>query len=518
MIPLNRERVGVMSRVEKAARNIKYGYIGLFVQISLGFVSRTIFIKTLGVNYLGINGLYLNVLGVLSLAELGMGSAMNYSLYKPVALGDIDKIKSILNLFKNAYRIIALIVSFLGLLLVPFLKFIVKDPGNISVTELTTFYLIFLFGTVSTYFVAYKYSIVNAEQKNYVQTNIQTITSLISISAQIIILTIYKDFLLYLLTGAIIGLIQKISINSHLNKLYPYLLDKKTLKLPKEERNIIKKNIKALIYHKFGEISVYQTDNIIISSFINITTVGLISNYNLIIASVSNFINILFGSLVSTIGNIIAIENKEKQYFHFMTYRFLGFWIYGFASIAFLILLNPFIRLWIGEKMLINESVIYLIIINYYIVGHRQVIANFASAAGIFNEVKYISIFQGIINLVISIIMVKLIGLEGVFIGTLISGLFVTFTKPIIVYRSIFNKNAFEYYKNSIIYVIAIVIAFTILKTIEYSLLNKTDILNFVAMMILVIIIPNLVFYVFFKNRHEFTYIVNLVKIKAKRN
>ena len=171
-----------MSRINNATRNIKYGYVGMIVQLVLGFISRTVFIYTLGVTFLGVNGLYTNVLGVLSLAELGFGTAMNYSLYKPIAaIGDLEKIKSLMNLYKRAYRVIALVVSVMGLLLVPFLKYIIKDPGNISIDELTIFYLIFLFNTVSTYFVAYKYSLVNAEQKNYIQTNIQAITTLITV-------------------------------------------------------------------------------------------------------------------------------------------------------------------------------------------------------------------------------------------------------------------------------------------------------------------------------------------------
>jgi len=506
-----------MNRVDNATRNIKYGYIAKFTQLILGFISRTVFIYTLGVTFLGVNGLYTNVLGVLSLAELGIGTAMNYSLYKPVANGNLEKIKSLMNLYKRAYRVIALVVSVMGLLLVPFLKYIIKDPGNISLDDLTIYYLIFLFNTVSTYFVAYKYSLVNAEQKNYIQTNIQAITTLITVTVQIIILVVFKNFLLYLLIGAIIGLIQKIGVNIYLNKLYPYLLDKNVKELSQEEKAPIKKNIKALILQKIGSISVYQTDNIIISSFINITTVGLISNYNLIITSVSGFINVLFTSLIPGFGNLIATENKEKQYFIFKVSRFLIFWIYGFASIAFLILLTPFIQLWIGKDMVIGSTVIYLIVINYYSMGDRLIIALFYSAAGIFDKVKYISIIQAVVNLVISVVMVQKIGLEGVFIGTICSGLVSTITTPIIVYRSIFNKSALEYYKDSIIYLLAIGIALTAVELIRYKIFVESPIMSFITLMIFVIAVPNIVFYIFFRKREEFHYLYSLLSRKLHR-
>lgn len=501
-----------MSRIQNATRNIYFGYIGSFVTILLGFISRTIFIHTLGVTYLGVNGLYTNVLSALSLAELGMGTAMNYSLYKPVASKDYEKIKSLMHLYKKAYMWIALIVTIMGIILVPFLKYIIKDPGSITLNELKIYYLIFLFNTVSTYFVAYKYSLVNAEQKGYIQTNINTVTTLISVIAQIMIMLIYKNFLLYLLAGGIIGVVQKIYVSIYLNKLYPYLLDKNSKKLSKEEIEPIKNNIKALILHKIGEVSVFQTDNIIISSFINVTTVGVLLNYNLIISSVGVFISVIFNSVISGFGNLIATENRHRQYEIFNIYRFMGFWIYGFCSLAFIILLSPFITLWIGKEMLIQSSVIYLIIINYYLLGQRIILNNFKTAAGIFSQDKYISIIEAVVNLGLSIILVKLIGLEGVFVGTICSGLVASFTRPYIVYKAIFDRSVFAYYKDSIIYIMSILFSFFILEFIKRRLLIDINYISFTKMFLLVLTIPNIIFYIFFRKRNEFKYLSKYIQ------
>lgn len=506
-----------MGRIENASRNIFFGYLGNSVTILLGFISRTIFIYTLGVTYLGVNALYTNVLSVLSLAELGIGTAMNYSLYKPVAERDYEKIKALMRLYKRAYRVIALIVAIIGLLLVPFLKYIIKDPGNIGIIDLMIYFLLFLFNTVSTYFVSYKYSLVNAEQKGYIQLNINAITTLITGVAQIIILLLYKNFLLYLLAAAVIGLIQKIYVNIYLNRLYPYLLDKNVRKLSKEETAPVKKNIVALIYHKIGEVSIYQTDNIIISLFINITTVGIISNYNLIITSVSGFINIIFNSIASSFGNLVATENTDKQFQTFKIYRFLGFWIYGFSSVAFLTLLSPFITLWIGKKMLITDIVIYLIIANYYFLGHRIVINNFKIAAGIFDADKYVSITQAIVNLVLSIVMVKLIGLPGVYFGTICSGLVSTFIKPRIVYRMAFNVNVWDYYKDSLRFIAVIGFAVILLEPLKRTLLVDVTLTTFSIMVACVIVIPNALFYVFFRNRYEYGYLKDILKVRILR-
>jgi O-antigen/teichoic acid export membrane protein len=506
-----------MSRILNATRNIKYGYMRMLVQLVLGFISRTVFIHTLGVEFLGVNGLYTNILGVLSLAELGIGTAMNFSLYNPIAIGDYEKVKAIMKVYRHAYRIIALVVSVLGLSLVPFLKYIIKDPGNISSNDLMIFYLIFLFNTVITYFVAYKYSLVNAEQKNYIQTNISMITSFITSSLQIFILIVFRSFLIYLLIGAIIGLLQKIFVNIYFNKLYPYLLDKNIEELTNEEKEPIIKNVKALIYLKIGEISVYQTDNIVISSFINVATVGLISNYNMLIMSASGFISIVFSSVISSLGNMIVTENKEKQYHIFKVYRFLAFWMYGFATIAFLFLLNPFIQLWIGNNMLIDGTVICLILVNYYIVGHARVVNNIRNAAGIFDAIKYIAIIQAAVNLVVSIVLVKIIGLQGVYIGTICSTLIYTFTVPRILYRKVFKINPYEYYKDSIYYLLPVALSILSLELIKQKLFFSNTIISFVVLVFFVIIIPNSIFYLFFRKREEYHYILDLLNRKLRR-
>ncbi len=248
-----------MSRIQNAAKNIAFGYIGNISSTVLGFVLRTVFIMKLDATLLGINALYTGVLTILSLAELGIGTALNFSLYAPVARKDYEKIKSYMLFYKKTYRVIAGIVAIIGLILVPFLKYFIKNPGSYGNTELTVYYLIFLFNTVSTYFVSYKYSLVNAEQKNYIQTNVLTITKLVTVILQLIVLLLTSNFLLYLLTAAAVELVQKICVNSYLNKLYPYLKDKNVKPLKKEETKEIVDKTKALVCHKVGDVARLQT-------------------------------------------------------------------------------------------------------------------------------------------------------------------------------------------------------------------------------------------------------------------
>ena len=506
-----------MSRIERASKNIKYGYLGTLLTLALKFISRTVFIYTIGVTYLGVNGLYTNILSVLSFAELGIGTAMNYSLYKPIAENNVEKIKALMFLYKKAYRWIALVVSFTGLFFIPFLSIIVKDPTGISLFELRVFYLIFLFNTVSSYFVSYKYSLVNADQKNYIETSIRTMSMIFTTIMQVLVLYFLKSFLIYLIVAALVELGQKIFANTYINKRYPYLLDKEVNKLSPMEIKNIKRDIKALVYHKIGEISVHQTDNIIISSFINVTTVGIVSNYTLIITSITSLINVMFNSIVSSFGNLIATEDVNKQFKMFKVYRFVGFWFYGFATSGFLILINPLIQIWLGPNMLISRIVVCLILVDYYFKGHRIVINNFKIAAGVFDADKHIAIIQSIVNLVISILMVRIIGLPGIYIGTIIQGLVSTFTKPVIVYKRIFQRSSKEYYKDSLIYLSVLCLSILILEVLKRIILIEITISSFIIMSFLVLIVPNLVFMVFLRNREEFIYLRKLILGRFKK-
>ena len=419
------------------------------------FVSRTVFIHFLGSSYLGINGLFTNILGVLSFAELGIGTAMNFSLYKPVAQQDIEKIKSYMHYYKWSYRVVAAIVGVLGLLLLPFLHTLVKDPGDVG--DIRIYYLVFLFDTVASYFIAYKFSVANAEQKGYLFTNINTLVTLATTIAQIASLFLWHDYLLYLLISSGVNLLKNIFVSRYLNTMYPYLKDRKVQPLPKEDRAILVRKVKALIVHKVGEVSVHQTDNIIISAFINVATVGLISNYNLLMTTVSSCINVLFNSVTGSLGNLVATETKEKQYEIFRIYRFIGFWFYGFTAIALLVLSTPFITLWLGENMVVSDTVIGLILLNYYMIGHRICLNNIKTVGGLVEKDKYVALVQSAVNLVSSIALVKVIGLAGVYVGTILQGVIATVVKPLIVYRDMFGISSKYYFIDSAKYLAAVI-------------------------------------------------------------
>lgn len=494
-----------------------FGYLSNAVTGILGIALQKIFIIKLGETLLGVNSTYSSILSVLSLAELGLGTAVNFSLYGPVARGDKETVKAYMQFYKKAYRVIALVIACVGLALVPFLKFIIKDPVGIdSNADLIGYYLIFLFNTVSSYFVAYKYSLPNAEQKNYIQSNVLTITKIATVLTQIVLLLLVPNFYLYLLAAAVIELVQKIFANAYLNRKYPLLKEKNVRKLTTEEFSDIRKKTGALVCHKVGDAARLQTDSIIITSFINVTMSGYVDNYNKVINLIANFVNVIFNSVISSFGNLIATESDEKQYEMFRVYRFFASWIYGFSSVGFFMLLTPFISWYYGDRFALPAAVVGAILIDFYFKGERVVLSNYKTAAGVFEQDKFLPLVQGAVNLVLSIVLVQRIGLLGVYIGTIVSGLIANLIRPVIIYRTCFDRKADSYFYDALRYIGVSILALVICALVGNVVLSTVSLLRMIVMAVIVTVVYNGIFLLFFGRTFEFKYLYGILKTRLK--
>lgn len=502
-----------MGRIQKAEKNIIFGYISNFIILLVNFVQKTIFIYVLGKTLSGVNAVYTDVLSVLSLTELGIGTALNYSLYKPVAEHNIEKIKSYMRFYKKAYLIIAGVIAVLGIAISPFLRYILKNPGNLSIEELTLYYYLFLFNTVISYFVTYKYSLVNAEQKNYIQTNINTLTKIVTAAVQISVLLLFRNFLLYLVAQSVVELLQKIFVTAYMNRLYPYLLDKDVKPLTAQETQVVAEKTKALICYKIGDVARLQTDQIIISSFVNVDTSAVVGNYVYIITYVGNFINIIFESVISGFGNVVATESKEKQYLLFRIYRFCACWLFGFGAVGFYHLLTPFIgEIWMRDgSWTLPQITVTLLVMDFYLKGGRTVLVNFKIASGLFEQDKYLPLIQGAVNLVVSVVLVMKIGVTGVYVGTLVSGVLANLIRPGIIYQASFDRKPWTYFRDSLKYMTVAFAAGAAMTPVRHLLMREVSILSFVLVAIAITLFYNLVFLAVFHRTEEFAYLRNAV-------
>lgn len=503
------------SRTVNSARNISWGLLGKVTTLLLSFVSRTVFIYCLGTVYLGVNGLFTNVLSILSFTELGIGTAMNYSLYKPVAEGNREKVRSLMHVYKQAYRVIAGIITVLGLALLPWLDVFVKGAEGIG--DIRVYYLLFLFNTVFSYFVTYKYGLVNAEQKNYILTNIDTGCRIFITLVQIGVLLLFRSFLIYLLVQTLVQLLQQIFTALYLDRRYPYLAGRDYQPLDQATRHSLIVNVRALIFHQIGSICVYQTDYLLISTFISVGLVGLVSNYQMMLSAATGFIVLAMSSVVSSIGNLVATESVQKQMQVFRAYDLCGFWLYSMETIAFAVLCEPFITLWIGADKLIDSWSWALILINVYFVGQRDATFRFETAAGIFDPGKYASIVQSVINLVVSIYGVQRWGLPGIYIGTIVSGVVISVWKPYVLYRYQFQRSCLPYFVRLLRNAAFVLVIIGLMLWLRQLLMPEVTYGSFVLMAVLTLLLPNVLLAAVFWRTQEMRYLVGRVQALLQR-
>ncbi|MCI8471345.1 MAG: polysaccharide transporter [Clostridia bacterium] len=503
-------------RSTNSIKNVVVATVMNLVIVLIGFVAQRIFLQTLGTEYLGINGLFTNILSMLGIIELGLGSAIIYHLYQPIAEDNKSKIKSLMLFYKVGYRVIGFIIAILGLLLIPFLHFIV---GEVSIPEnIIYIYLLFLIDIVASYLLTYKRSILYANQKTYV-INIIHIGYLIVMNVtQLAILVLTKNYIAYLWIKIICRILENVVITLIANYMYPYIKDKQIEPLDRKLRKSIFTKVKGLIYHKIGSFIVLGTDNILISSFLGIVTVGLYSNYNLIIATLNNLFSQVFNSITASVGNLLVENDRKKSYFIYKNILFFNSWIYAFACTGLLCVMEPFIKVWIGSEYLLSFGVLIALVINFYFQGMRKTCNTFKEAAGIFYEDRYVAVLESIVNIVASIVFIKIFGLIGVFIGTIISTFVLFFYGyPKFVYKPLFERTYLQYIKDYIPYIMGTILSVVITYfAISYIHMNN-PILQIVMNIILVGIIPNTIHTVLFYKTEQFKYYKELFVKMIKR-
>lgn len=499
------------SRTENSIINSAMSIVTQVLTVVLNFAVKTVFIKMLNDEYLGVNGLFTNIITMLSLADLGIGIAIPYSLYKPLANKDEHKINVLMNFYKKVYTIIGIAVLLIGLSLTPFLGLIIKDiPKNVP--HLSLIYILFVIHSASSYFFVYKKFLIDSDQKGYITSRIIfTFSTLLSI-IQIILLVTTKNYILFLLSSIILVIIQNIYISSKANKLYPFIKNKTDEKLEKEDMEGIKKNVSSLFIYKVGTVIMNGTDNIIISKFIGLIIVGFYSNYVLIINSITTVLNQIFNAITSSIGNLVVTTNKKRSKEVYDNLNFANFWLYALFGVCIIVLINPFINVWIGKKYVMGFSIVFLLVLNFYVLGMQSVTNSFRNAYGLFWIAKYRPIIMVIINIVISVVLVQFIGIEGVLIGTLISRLLTTaWLDPYIVHKYGFEISPKSYYVDYLKYLV-IFIAISIILNYFVSMITINNIFILILIAILVVISVNVILVLLFFKTSEFNYFYDKIK------
>lgn len=504
----------------RKANSIKNAIISAImniITIIFGFVAQKVFIITLGNEYLGLNGLFSNILSMLSIAELGFGSAIIYHLYKPVANNDEDSIKSLIKFYKKTYNLIALIILIGGMLITPFLPNLI---GNLTIEcNLYFLFLLALFDVVVSYLLTYKRSILYATQKNYILNLVHILYVIFVNVFEIVTLFLYKNYVIYLIIKIIFRFLENIVINFIVNKQYPFLRKNNAKDISEDTKKDIIQKVKGLIYHKIGRTIVLGTDNIIISSFLGVTIVGLYSNYYMIINAVNNLFGQVFSSISGSVGNLLIKENSKKTYNIYKSILLANSWLYCVSATCILSLMQSFIKIWLGESFILSYSVLVILVINFYVQGIEKTSILFKEAGGIFYEDRYIPLIEAIVNIVFSIIFVKYFGLFGVFLGTFMSTLILfLYSYPIFVYKKIFKKPYLLFFKDLIKHILIFTISLISIYILNlyFSSCEINIIIKLIIELGLGIIVPNIIYFVSFRKKDEYKYFENIIKRKIK--
>lgn len=407
-----------MDRAEPIKKNLICAVAGELLLAAQKFLSRRVFVLLLGREYLGLNGLFTDVLSMLSLAELGFSVSITYSLYRPVAQGDTETIKSLIRLYRRVYRAVGLTVLTLGLCLTPFLSFFMKEIPK-DIPHIPLIYVLNLVNASISYFFSYKSTLLFVHQQKYVETAIRAAVSLAAVGAQIGVLLLTRNYLYYLFLAIAATVVQNAAVSLQADRLYPYLREKDIRPLPEEALGEIRRNVRAMLLHRIGAVAVFNTDNLLISKFAGVASAGLYSNYTMIRGFLNILVSALFDAITPALGNLTATEPEESKRTAFRRLSFFSAWLFGWMSICLFCLYDPFIDLWLGEGYLLSKPAVLLIAVNFYVNGMRTPVNNTKSVLGLFWDDRYKSIVEAACNLAVSVLLARRWGVAGIMAGTL---------------------------------------------------------------------------------------------------
>lgn len=502
------------SRTNKSIKNSIYALSCQIITIVLNFISRTVFIHTLGAVYLGLNGLFTNLLSVLSFAELGFSTAIIYEMYSPIATNDQHKIAGLMNLYAKIYRYIGSSIFIIGLFFIPFLNNFIKDSSILPIDSppLWVIYLLFLCNSSSSYFFNYKRSIIVASQNGYIDTLNQIKFNLIKNILQIIILYLFESFIFYLVIQLICTLLGNISISVKANKLFPYLKKLKQEKVESTTIKSIKKNVFAMAFNKLGGVVVGGIDNLFISKYIGVIAVGYYSNYLLIITTIRMVFIQIFSPITASVGNFVVNKTKEESYTFFKKLFFINTYFAIISSICLATSINPFISIFWGDEYVLSILLTLTIVLNFYIDRIRQSSQIYIDVKGLFWQIKWRSFTEAIINIILVLSFIKYgMGLEGVILGILITNLVINFWwEPYVVFKYYFHQKLWKYFKWNFQYFITAIVSYLIIIYLLSFFHDKY--IYFMMSLILSLTIPNIIFFIFYHNSPEFIYLLNIIK------
>lgn len=500
-----------INRTKNSVDNIFTGMIAMLICKIAPFLCRTVFIHTLGAQYLGLSSLFSSVLSVLSLADLGFGSALVFSMYKPIAEDDVDTMCALLKLYRKVYHIVGTVILVAGLAVLPFIPHLIANKTYPSDINIYVIYIIYLVGTCISYFMyAYKTSLIGAHQRSSVSNKVGVVMSILTNLVQILILVATHNFYAYVVIGPCFTIINNLVMVRIVNKMFPQYECRGKVK--PEMMEDIKKRVKGLIVYKIYGVIFSSVDTIVISAFLGLSMLAAFSNYNLIIISVVGFLEVIKTSITAGIGNSIVVESVEKNYNDFKKLVFMNGWIVSWSAICMLCLYQHFMKMWAGTELMLGNDTMVLMVLYFFLPRVTTMTYQYREAAGLWYEDRYRPLVSTAVNLTVNLILVNIIGINGVIISTLICTVFINVPwGSYVLFKKYFNRSAVPYYLRMLYYVFCAGIV-GVVTYFACSFLPEDGIISFLLKGIICLIVPNILLLIIYRRRSEFKESKVLVK------
>ena len=519
-----------MTRTQNSFFNLATGLGASLLVTFLSFITRTVFIRYLGTSFLGIEGLFSNILSVLSLTDLGIGTAISFKLYKPIEENDRPRILSLMKLYRQVYLIIGAVILVIGLCLIPFLPHLVKDYGRFASLGLNAagVFLIYLLSTASSYWVfAYKASFVRANQKSYVLTVVGYVVSITNSLCQIIALSLFHSFMLYILVQMCFTVISGIISGIVCDKRYPFIKEKTAESISRQEKKSFLKDCSALMLYRVHNVVINSMDNIVLSAMVGLDAVGLYANYLAVKGALRGLLDSVLSAIQASLGSIYTTGNLEWSRLMFRTVNFLVCWLYGIGAIGLAVLLGDFITIWVGADYIVSSWVhngvtittplALFVGIEMYVIGHRQYLGTFREVMGLFQHMKYRPIASVLVNFVVLVPGIYYWGILGCVVSTVIAGLTTNMIfDPVIICKHALKQSSAGYFLRNLIYIV-ITAAAGLLSWWVCSLIPVPGIPGFIVHGIVCVFVPSAMFLLCFFRTTEFRFLLNSAKTIFQR-
>ena len=505
--------MGKNTRTENTVRNVKAGVVNRVIIMVLPFVTRTLIIYLLGADYLGIGTLYTSILSFLSLAELGFSSSIVYAMYKPIAENDENAICALLKYFKKLYTIIGWVMLFVGTIIVPAVPYFINGDPPEGINVYILYYIYLINSVISYFFLGYRQSILQAYQRQDIITKISSVINPVFQILQILVIFYSRNFYAYAVVPLLSTVANNITNSLIVKKKYPNLVCKGQVSY--EVKKTIKSKISGLLGTRLNSIVVHSADTLIVSAFLGLTATAEYGNYYIIFNTICGFIMIIFSSMTSSVGNKIVKDSIEENLKLFKTIEFGNVWLVGFCSVCLMCLYEPFMSIWVGSELCLGKVFSVLMALYFYLYEVQRTILTYKDAAGIWREDRFRPYCTMVVNLGSNIVLVKLIGIYGIVLSTIIAFAISLPWANKVLFETLFKfsgkENLFYILKGLLVTTLASIITFYLCNflpiNIEYLLIRIT----------ICMIVPNIVFWLFYNKCNEYNILRDMVLRRLKK-